>query len=173
MKHRQDPEPETSDSQTDRIGIRDRAKAFIGTEQVGISCRLIRPDHIDGIWPDVEPHLERCVPHSEGELETEDFHQLLANGEMQLWLAMEDEEILAAMVSQIVSYPRKRILRIIAIGGGEMKRWLPFLPGLEEWALENGATGLECWGRKGWLKILDDWKCSYHVLTKDLKSRMH
>ena len=138
-----------------------------------VNCRLIRPDHIDDIWTDVEPHLERCVPHSEGELETEDFHQLLANGEMQLWLAMEDEEILAAMVSQIVSYPRKRILRIIAIGGGEMDRWHPFLPALEEWALENGATALECWGRKGWLRVLDDWKCSYHVLTKDLKSRMH
>ena len=92
---------------------------------------------------------------------------------MQLWLAMEDEEILAAMVSQIVSYPRKRILRIIAIGGGQMDRWLPFLPGLEEWALENGATALEAWGRKGWLKVLEDWKCSYHVLTKDLKTRMH
>ena len=173
MKHRDDPEPETSDSQTDRIGIRDRAKESIGTEQAGISCRLIRPDHIDVIWTEVAPHIERCVPHSEGELEVEDFHQLLANGEMQLWIAVDDQEILAAMVTQIVSYPRKRILRIIAIGGGEMDRWLPFLPGLEEWALENGATALECWGRKGWLKILEDWKCSYHVLTKDLKIRMH
>ena len=167
-----------SDTPTELTGIRDRAKEFISSKnplQHGSNCRiiLIDPDDIPYIWDHIQPHLEAMSPHSEGELEVEDFHQLLANGEMQLWLAMEDEVILAAMVSQIVSYPRKRILRIIAIGGGEMGRWLPFLPGLEEWALENGATALECWGRKGWLRVLDDWKCSYHVLTKDLKSRMH
>ena len=172
MKHRQDQEPETSDSLTDRTGIRDRAKESIGTVQAGISCNLIRPEYVDAIWPEVAPHLARCIPHSEGELELDDFHDYLVKGEMQLWIAV-DEVIVAAMATQIVPYPRKRILRIIAIAGDEMERWFHFLPAIEDWALEQGCTALEAWGRKGWLKVLEDWKCSYHVLTKDLKIRMH
>ena len=143
-----------------------------------LSCRLIRVEHIDDVWTEVKPYIDRCVPHSEGELETEDFYDFLANGEMQLWIAIdksetEDNEIIAAMITQIIVYPRKRILRIIAIAGDEMDRWMHFLPEIEDRALEAGCTAREAWGRKGWLKVLTDWKCSYHVLTKDLKSRMH
>jgi len=54
-----------------------------------------------------------------------------------------------------------------------MDGWIKYLPLIEDWALSVGCTSLECWGRKGWLKILKDWKCSYHILTKDLTSRMH
>ena len=54
-----------------------------------------------------------------------------------------------------------------------MERWIQFLPDVEHWALNMGCTSLEVWGRKGWLKILRDWECSYHILTKDLTARMH
>jgi hypothetical protein len=32
---------------------------------------------------------------------------------------------------------------------------------------------MELWGRKGWKKMLPDWKDSYTVFTKELKERMH
>ena len=175
MKHRQDPEPETSDSPMDRIGIRDRAKEFIGTVQVGTNCNigLVPSDQVPYIWEKVEEHLLRMAPHSEGELEPDDFFESLTDGDMQLWVAIENKDIVASMVTQIVPYPRKRILRIIAIGGDEMDKWIHQLPMVEDWALTMGCTALECWGRKGWLKVLKDWKCSYHIITKDLTTRMH
>ena len=175
MKHRQDPEPETSDLQMDQTGIRDRAKEFIGTAPVGTNCKivLVSPDNLPYIWESVQPHLEAMEPHSEGELAPEDFYEAIHNGEMQLWLAVEGKELLASMVTQIIPYPRKRVLRIISIGGDGMERWLGYIPLIEDWALSMGCTSLECWGRKGWLKVLKDWKCSYHIITKDLTSRMH
>ncbi len=113
------------------------------------------------------------TPHSEGELEPEDFYIPLIEGDMQLWAALIEEEIIASMVTQIIPYPRKKVLRIISIAGEDMKNWIDNLPIIENWALSNGCTSLECWGRKGWLKILEDWKCSYHIITKDLTNRMH
>ena len=113
------------------------------------------------------------MPHSEGELSTDDFFTALSDGDMQLWIALEDDHILASMVTQIIPYPRKRVLRIISIAGEDMENWIDNLPIIENWALSNGCTSLECWGRKGWLKILEDWKCSYHIITKDLTNRMH
>jgi len=32
---------------------------------------------------------------------------------------------------------------------------------------------MEVWGRKGWKKILTDWKDSYVVYTKELDRRLH
>jgi hypothetical protein len=179
MKRREDQEQETLDSQTEATGIRDRVKEFISQtplpHQSGQNCKigLVPPDHVPYVWEKVEEHLLRMAPHSEGELEPDDFFEALIEGDMQLWLAIENKDIVASMVTQIVPYPRKRVLRIISIGGDEMDKWIHQLPMVEDWALTMGCTSLECWGRKGWLKVLKDWKCSYHIITKDLTTRMH
>ena len=133
----------------------------------------MNPEEVEEHWEEIESHLARCTEYSEGELEPEDFKTYLLNEQMQLWIAIDDNEILAAMVTQIVVYPQKRVLRIVAIGGGQMARWISFLPGLEELAMDQGCVAMEVWGRKGWLKILDDYTCSYHILSKDLKVRKH
>jgi hypothetical protein len=179
MKRHQDQEQEISDSRTDQTGIRDRAREFISQtplpHQSGQNCKiaLVSPEHIPQIWDTVHRHLELMTPHSEGELEPEDFYEALTNAEMQLWVAVNDGDIIASMVSQIIPYPRKQVLRIISIAGKGVEQWMQFLPMVEDWALSVGCTSLECWGRKGWLKILKDWKCSYHIITKDLTARMH
>ena len=161
--------------QTDKTIISDRAKESIGTMQIGSDCKiaLVSPEHISNIWDSVHRHLELMTPHSEGELEPEDFYELLTNAEMQLWIAVDNGELIASMVTQVIPYPRKQVLRIISIGGKSMDKWMQFLPIIEDWALTVGCTSLEAWGRKGWLKILKDWKCSYHIITKDLTKRMH
>jgi hypothetical protein len=179
MKRRQDQEPETSDSQMEPTGIPDRAREFISQvplpRQSGQNCKivLISPDDVPYIWENVLPHIEAMEPHSEGELSPVDFYEALTNAEMQLWVAIEKKEVLASMITQIVPYPRKRVLRIISIGGDDMEKWIGFIPLIEDWALSLGCTSLECWGRKGWLKVLKDWKCSYHIITKDLMDRIH
>jgi hypothetical protein len=178
MKHRKDQEGVMSDTPMDRTGIRDRAKESISSKNLhphGSNCkiRLCHPTQIPEVWDTVHVHLERMSPHSEGELTSEDFYIPLAEGDMQLWLAFIESEILASMVTQIVPYPRKKVLRIISIAGEDMNNWIDNLPLIEDWALSQGCTSLECWGRKGWLKVLEDWKCSYHILTKNLQYRMH
>ncbi len=178
MKRRQDREAVMSDTPMGRTGIRDRARESISSKNLhphGSNCKigLCNPDQIPEIWEEVYSHLKRMTPHSEGELEPEDFYIPLIEGDMQLWAALIEEEIIASMVTQIIPYPRKKVLRIISIAGEDMKDWIDNLPIIENWALSNGCTSLECWGRKGWLKILEDWKCSYHIITKDLTNRMH
>ena len=153
----------------------EKESIFTTLQETGSSCSavLITPEEVEECWEEIEPHLARCTDYSEGELETEDFKTYLLDEQMQLWIAVDDKEILAAMVTQIIVYPQKRVLRIVAIGGGQMERWISFLPGLEDLAIEQGCSSMEVWGRKGWLKILDDYKCSYHILSKDLKLRKH
>ena len=149
-----------------------RVSIFSTPVAVGLNYNIARiaPQVVEAFWPFVEEHIARCIPHSEGELEVEDFHTALTKREMQLWIAYHSQ-IVATMITQIVPYPQKKILRIIAIAGDDMDQWLPNLPQVEQWAASIGCSALECWGRKGWLRVLQDWKCSYHVLTKEIRVR--
>jgi len=101
-------------------------------------------------------------------MEAADFLPMLSASEMQLWIATEGGEVLAAMVTQYIPYPRKKVLRVISIGGGDMDKWFPFYPELEAFAQGLGCSHLEAWGRKGWGKILKGWTNSYHIFTKEI-----
>ena len=134
---------------------------------------VINQNEVEAVWPHIVEHLERAVAFSDGEIETEDFLPFLLNEEMQLWVAVGGGECVAAMVTQIIVYPRKKILRVIAIGGRDMKIWMQHIDMLENYALAMGCTELEAWTKRGFLRVLKDWKMSHIVIKKDLKGRLH
>ena len=144
------------------------------TEQLGQPCNvaLVSVDKVASIWEEVYPLLEKAQVYAAGELDTQDFFEMVENGDMQLWIAEDDGGIFAMMLTEFVQYPRKKVMRIVSIGGKEMNRWMKYFPALEAAALSVGCTGFEIFGRKGWLRVLKDWKCSYHVLTKDIKHKL-
>lgn len=118
--------------------------------------------------------LSKVVDYSAGELITEDYLEAIVNGTMQLWLALDGKDIKMTMLTQIIPYPQKNILRVIAISGNDFKQvYEKFNDTLESYALKHDCSALELWGRKGWKKMLPDWNDTYTVFTKDLKKRMH
>ena len=144
------------------------------TEQPGQPCEvsIVCIKDVPSLWEEVYPIIDRCQRYANGELETQDYLQMILDGSIQLWVASDKEKIFAAMLTEFIAYPRKKVLRIIAIAGNRMESWMEFFPALEAAALKVGCTGLEAQGRKGWLRVLKDWECSYHVLTKDIKHRL-
>ena len=137
-----------------------------------MKAHIVQPEDIAYIWEDVAPLLEMVKEHTEGELETDDFLEPLTHGNMQLWNATEDKDIHAVMVTQFVIYPQKNILRIISLAGDDFEKIRNFQEIIEGFAIKNECTALEMWGRKGWKKLLPDWRDTYIVYTKDLKHRM-
>ena len=144
------------------------------TEQLGQPCNvaLVDVDKVASIWEEVYPLLEKAQVYAAGELDTQDYFAMIESGDMQLWIAEDDGGIFAMMLTEFVQYPRKKVMRIVSIGGSEMHRWMKYFPALEAAALSVGCTGFEVFGRKGWLRVLKDWKCSYYVLTKDIKHKL-
>jgi len=135
-------------------------------------AHLLEPEDVAYVWEEVVPLLARVAPHTEGEMEPDDYIEPLTHGDMQLWVVVENKRVNAALVTQIIPYPQKRILRLISLAGDNFQDIKDFLEMVEVFALKNGCTALEMWGRKGWKKLLSDWKDSYIVFTKDLKTRM-
>ena len=139
-----------------------------------MKTHLISAEDVPYIWDDVAPMLHRVKEHSEGELEIDDFLDHLTMGGMQLWIATEDKEIVMSAVTQIISYPQKRVLRVIALAGENFREVHDnCINMVEAFAIKNQCSALELWGRKGWKKMLPDWNSNYIVFTKDLKERMH
>ena len=138
-----------------------------------MKAHLIQPEDVAYVWEDVSPMLARVIRHTEGELEPDDFLEPLTHGTMQLWMAVEKNTVEAVMVTQRIEYPQKTILRAIAMSGDDFEKVRGFQDMIESFAIKTGCSALEMWGRKGWKKLLPDWKPTYIVYTKDLVGRMH
>ena len=138
------------------------------------SCKvaLVEAEDVDMVWDDVAPLIEKALLHAEGELIPDDIKKHLDTSELRLWVALENKDVIAAMVTEIVQYPRKKIVRVITLAGKDMSMWYDFLPMLEGYAIRSGCSSLEAWTRKGMTRKLKDWKHSYDIITKDLKQRM-
>ena len=137
-----------------------------------MKAHIVQPEDVAYIWEEVAPLLDRVKEHSEGELETDDFLEPLTHGDMQLWIATEGSTVHGVMVTQLIPYPQKKILRIISLAGDNFEELRGFQEMIEAFAVKTGCTALEMWGRKGWKKLLPDWEDTYVVYTKDLKHRM-
>ncbi len=135
-------------------------------------AHLLSPEDVPYIWEEVAPLLAKVTPHTEGELEPDDFIEPLTHRDMQLWVVVEEKKVIAALVTQIIPYPQKKVLRLISLAGDDFNQIKDFLDMVEAFAVKCECGSLEMWGRKGWKKLLSDWKDSYVVYTKDLKTRM-
>ena len=133
---------------------------------------LVGVEDIDLVWDETVPLIEKALLHAEGELIPDDIKEHLDKGDIRLWVAMKDKETIAAMVTEIIAYPRKKIVRVITLAGKDMSLWYDFLPMVEGYAVRHGCSSLEAWTRRGMTRKLKDWKHSYDIITKDLKQRM-
>lgn len=122
---------------------------------------------IDRFWKDVEPFISEPLAGNDGEFTAEDIYRSLLEKKMQLWVAYRDG-IKAAMVTEVVNYPRKKVVRIVTLGGDDMAGWIDDgFPLIHRWAKEQGASGMEIMGRKGWIRVLDRFGYRHaHVILK-------
>lgn len=118
----------------------------------------------------LHPDLERCQPWIEDALKYcggthifEDVVNNIAKGTMQLWAAPR-----GCMVTEIVVYPRKKVLNIF-LAGGELDQLLDMNNDMTKWAKAQGCVGGTVTGRVGWKKILEPlgWKLMHCTYVKE------
>jgi len=106
------------------------------------------------------------IDHAVGRQDThslEDVQDAVASGKAQLWCGER-----SALVTELVVYPRKKVCRIWMAGGelGELHHEM--LPAVEEWAKAKGCAAVEIIGRRGWDRVLDDYRQPHTVLMKEI-----
>ena len=131
---------------------------------------FVERKEIPYIWHEVSPLIEKALVHAEGSMLTPDVLSLLLDGTECLFIGKKDYKIYSALVGEIVSYPRKRIFRIVTWStesGYDMEEWINLLHVIEDYARSHFCTELEAWTRKGLARKLK-WDNEYSVITKKL-----
>ena len=93
----------------------------------------------------------------------------LAAGQMQLWSIYrrgrgED----GAVVTQLNNTVRGRECLVSLLGGRGLRNWLHLLAEIEDWARGQGCVAMCVMGRKGWKRVLPDFRETGVILTKDI-----
>jgi len=134
---------------------------------------IVNPNDIDQVWEDVKPLLDKALVHSDGEMLSSDILDLILDGREVLWVGIDNGEIFCAGVTEVITYPRKKVLRIITFAsksGHDYELWKDFTDIIEGFGVRHECSSIEAWTRKGLAKKLK-WDNEYSVITKDIKNK--
>lgn len=114
----------------------------------------VAPEHVRRVWPLVDKYVESALVYTNGAFLPEDVAAMCERGTMQLWMAVRGDNVLAALVTEIVNYPRRRAVGVPFIGGKEMRSWFrKALHTIEAWSKEMGCDAMQGGARRGWGKL--------------------
>lgn len=114
------------------------------------------------VWPEVVGLLAPALDYTDGREDLVSLYRRLAEARAQLWAGLDPEvkenpKIKAVAVTCLVTYPKDKALRIEYCGGEDMVGWQgPLIDLWTKFALDQGASRLELFGRKGWVRELRD-----------------
>ena len=135
---------------------------------------LVKSEEVPFIWHEVGPLIEKALKHNYlGSMTSVDALRLILNERQQLWVGIENDALFLAILTEIVPYPRHKVLRIITFTtktGHDMDAWYHHLSTIEQFGLEIGCKALEAWTRKGLAEKLN-WDHEYAVITKEIKPK--
>lgn len=113
-------------------------------------CGIISED-VDQIWPQIEDILQTAVEYSDGKYRISDIYHALIERDMQLWIIVDDKNhIYSAIVTQVVTYPRKKVMFVMLVAGVKFNEWSALITNLTDFAKAHGCETIEGYGREGW-----------------------
>lgn len=131
---------------------------------------LVPPGSIEFMWNDVWHLLAPAVTRSHGRWTSGSLYGALVDGRMQLWLAFDEDKVIdAAAVTEVMTYPNRRMLAIHWLGGERFNEWVwDLLDVFDRFAVDAGCTGIEATARQGFWKWLSqaDYEKAYVVYEK-------
>lgn len=122
---------------------------------------------VPGIWP----HTREMVKRGMSRADAGDFERTereLFAGLQQLWLVWNGKSIEAVAVTQLTTIGDRKFCVIVACSGHGVRRWVHHIAGLEKFAKVEGCQAMRIFGRKGWERILNNYRIKHVVIDKEL-----
>lgn len=121
-----------------------------------IEVSLVPSAYIDTCWDKIEPFMDKAAKYTYGRYTSGNIYDLIVDSDYQLWVAYDGGEFKGAVVTNVITYPQRKLLSMQFCGGTELKEWKdPMLALLRRFAKETGCDGIESFARPGWSKIFD------------------
>jgi len=131
-----------------------------------INIQSVPADEISRVWSVVEGLLELALEKEGYGTKVSSILPQLETQCMQLWLALVDRTIVAALTTELMRYPEVLVARVVLAGGTQESSWEgQFAEKFEAWAREQGADIVEVQGRPGWARRLKKYEMNLHSVT--------
>ena len=127
----------------------------------------VDPKQVHLIWPQVSHWIRAAIER--GDLGTFDSVESdVLSGQAFLWLAWNEPDIEAAVVTQLVKTERTKSCVIVACGGKSAPNWSGLISQIESYAKAEGCDAVRIFGRSGWARVYPDYQVARVVLEKRL-----
>jgi hypothetical protein len=133
------------------------------------ACELacVDPKFVARIWPSV-CGLIRAAMRRGGLGSYAPVEESVLAGRALLWLVIDATAIEAAIVSELHQTEWRKVCVVVAGGGKDMRRWIGLIGKIEEFARAEGCSAMRIVGRKGWARMLSEYRTTRIVLEKEL-----
>jgi hypothetical protein len=143
-----------------------------------MSLHLLRAEEILTYWPNISPHIDAALEHSAGEITTFQTFQQAMIGQIHVWAYVDQDKITSAFATRFLIFDNTKSLQIMACGGAvaDWELTQPVHSAFEQFAKDNECQNIQIWGRKGWVKRLENvtsesgkkYEPLYHVISMEI-----
>jgi hypothetical protein len=115
----------------------------------------VRADEIDAVWPQAAPLVRLAQKRIERNVGMADVYDDLTAERTMLWLVRTEDKLRAVIITEIAQHPRRRVWRVLMIGGYGMSEWLDEgIKAMKRAATIAGCSAIEADGRLGWARVV-------------------
>jgi hypothetical protein len=98
----------------------------------------------------------------------EEVEELVFKGHALLWIVWREPEIIACVVTQIRESKKSKACYLYAAGGKLGHLWFHMMSSIEKYARDEGCNKIRATGRKGWTRVLPDFRVKLVIFEKDI-----
>ena len=131
--------------------------------------RLPPLDELARKWVRIEPLIRKATRRT-GCFEPIDLLQMAMAGQVGIWVCEVRGSVVAAIVSEVKVYPRRRVLEMLFCGGSQMRLWLSVaIEAFDTHARQLGCSHLFALGRSSWARAWQGELTGDVAVVRDLK----
>jgi len=125
-----------------------------------MEVKQISQECVDIFWTsEVKGWIQKVVEQTGGRHTLQTTYRLLKEGVMTMFLIFHNSKVSAVVVTQVMIYPAKKTLAFLFIAGNKV---VNYLKNIEKFFIQYAKSInidlIECYGRKGWIKVLKQQK---------------
>lgn len=129
---------------------------------MSVDLLCVNPKDVATIWPQASGLIRAAIERT-GLSEFADVEKQVLAGDQLLWLAISDHIEAAA-----TTHLSRGVCTLVACSGHERERWLPLFAKIEAYAKAEGCKCVRLYGRKGWERVLKNYRVEHVILERQL-----
>lgn len=138
---------------------------------MSVEISFIPKECIALVEEQLRPLIRKLDPYLAGKFDEDSLVEILKGGGMDLWVALSgDEKIIAIQITQIHTFPLKKVLCSLFTAGENMELWSDkMMEAIVDVAQRSGCSSIEGTGRPGWTRFMAQYGFNFLCTTVERK----